>query len=110
VTKPFEEEVVLARVNTHLMNAQLTNALIEKNMELREEINKRQRAESKADYLDERLNLISQREAERWGIEGFVGQSETIGRIMEDVRRLQTTSTRIFFLFCRLTSKKLKIY
>ncbi len=93
VTKPFEEEMVLARVDTHLQNAQLTKALIEKNRELQEEMDKRQRAENALQTADEQLSLISQREAERWGIAGFIGQSETIRNILGDVRRLQETGT-----------------
>jgi DNA-binding NtrC family response regulator len=93
ITKPFEEEIVLARVDTHLQNAQLTKALIEKNRELQEEMDKRQRAENALQTADEQLSLISQREAERWGIVGFIGQSETVRKILGDVRRLQETGT-----------------
>jgi len=100
ITKPFEDEEVLVRVQTHLKIHRLTQELIQKNRELEQEIATRVQAEAARDIAedarqtaDEKLSLISQRDAERWGIEGFVGQSQTIGKILEDVRRLQTTGT-----------------
>ncbi len=100
ITKPFEEEEVLVRVQTHLKIHRLTQELIQKNRELEQEIATRVQAEAARDIAedarktaDEKLSLLSQRDAERWGIEGFVGQSKTIGKILEDVRRLQTTGT-----------------
>ena len=98
ITKPFREKEVLVRVQTHLKNHLLTQELIQKNRELEQEIAKRERAEAARNQAeaarqaaDEKLYFISQREAERWGIAGFVGQSQTIGKILEDIRRLQTT-------------------
>jgi len=100
ITKPFEEEVVLLRVHNHLELHLLTQELIKKNRELEQEIATRKQAEVERDLAedarqaaDEKLSLISQREAERWGIEGFVGKSQTIAKILEDIRRLQTTGT-----------------
>ncbi|MBT4497583.1 MAG: sigma-54-dependent Fis family transcriptional regulator, partial [Gemmatimonadetes bacterium] len=97
ITKPFAAEEVQARVRTHLENSRLTRAVLRNNAELerqadelraanlrlQEEIGRRERA-------DERLQLISQQEAARWGIEGFVGRSATIGRILEEIRQLQS--------------------
>ena len=92
ITKPFRTKDVLIRVETHLRNARLTTALLQRNRELQQEIAKRERAEHALQTADEQLSLISQREAERWGLRGgFVGQSETIRKILADVRRLQTT-------------------
>ena len=100
ITKPFQKEEVLVRVQTHLKNHLLTQELIQKNRELEQEIAKRKQAEVARNQAedarqaaDEKLSLISQREAERWGIAGFVGQSQTIGKILGDIRRLQTTGT-----------------
>ena len=42
---------------------------------------------------DERLSVISDQEAIRWGITGFVGRSKTIRGILRDVHRLQSTGT-----------------
>jgi len=100
ITKPFQKEEVLVRVHTHLKNHLLTQELIQKNRELEQEIAKRKQAEAARNQAedarqaaDEKLSLISQREAERWGIAGFVGQSQTIGKILGNIRRLQTTGT-----------------
>ena len=45
------------------------------------------------DRLAGQLSMISQREAERWGIAGFVGKSKSIGKILDDIRKLQATET-----------------
>ncbi len=107
ITKPFRQAEVLARVRTHLRMSQLTGELREKNSELtasneklRAEIKTRVQAEQERDVAkaekqtaEGQLSLISQREAERWGISGFIGQSQTIREILVDVRRLQATRT-----------------
>jgi len=115
ITKPFQEKEVLIRVQTHLKNHLLTQELIQKNSELEQEIAMRKQAETERDIAeaarqaaDEKFSFISQREAERWGIAGFVGKSQTIGNILEDVRRLQTTGkTTVLITGERGTGKKL---
>ena len=82
IPKPIREHEVLARVRTHVRLAQLMRELEGANQELRREIEQRQR-------LKGQLTLISEREAAHWGIEGFLGNSETIRAILEDVRLLQ---------------------
>jgi len=110
ITKPFEKEEVILRVETHLEINRLTNILSQKNRELeqrtseltlsnqqlRQEIAKREQAEKAKEQAederqkaDERFSLISQQEEERWGIAGFVGKSKTIRDILEDIRKLQ---------------------
>jgi len=93
ITKPFEKEEVLVRVETHLEISRLTQKLLQKNRELEEEIAKRQQAEDSLQKADEHLALISQKEAKRWGIEGFVGKSQTISKILSDIRKLQSVET-----------------
>ena len=93
ITKPFEKEEVLVRVETHLKISRLTQELLQKNRELEEEIAKRQQVEDSLQKADEHLALISQKEVKRWGIEGFVGKSQTISKILSDIRRLQSTKT-----------------
>jgi len=100
ITKPFEREEVLARVQTHLRVSRLTKELTrkneelaEKNKELAQEINNRKKAEEAQKNADEELSLISHIEAEQWGITGFVGKSKTITEILEKVRQLQTVGT-----------------
>lgn len=97
VTKPFQTDEVLARVETHLRISRLTQTLAERNAELaaaneklQKEIDRRRLAEDAQRAADERLSVYASREAERWGIAGFVGRSPTLRRILEDVRRLQT--------------------
>ncbi len=103
IAKPFHAEEVLIRVHTHLKINQLTRQLRRNNEELelktaeltaandrlREEMRRREKAETALKAADEQLSSISDREAERWGISGFIGKSRTINRILHDVRRLQ---------------------
>lgn len=97
ITKPFEKEEVLARVETHLKIARLTQGLLQKNSELtlanqklQQEITRREQAEDALKTADEHLSVISQNEAERWGIAGFVAQSKTMAKIMADIRKIQS--------------------
>ena len=82
ITKPFRDHEVLMRVETHLRLSLTTRELAARNDELEQEIAQRKK-------LKGQLSMISQREAERWGLEGFVGQSETIREIFRDIRLLQ---------------------
>lgn len=82
VTKPFRHEEVLARVRTHLTNAFLSRSLAERNAQLQAEIAERTR-------LDKRLTMLSEQEITRWGIDGFVGETPTIKRIMKGIAMLQ---------------------
>ncbi len=92
VLKPFQTEEVLMRIKTHLERALLARVLAEKNRELaqknrelREEIDQRK-------TLTEQLSMISRREAERWGIAGFIGKSRTLQKILRDIDLLQRSS------------------
>ena len=96
VTKPFKNGELLARVRNHLQLNQLANELREsnvalerKNHELALEIKKRQQAEASKEQVVQRLNLISELEAKRWGLKGFVGDSPTMRGIVEKLRKLQ---------------------
>jgi len=100
ITKPFDNEEVLVRVRTHLKIHHLTQELLKKNWELEQEIATRKQAEAARkqaeaarQIADEQLSLISLREAERWGLKGFIGKSQTIAKILDDVNRLQKTAT-----------------
>ena len=87
IPKPIREHEVLARVRTHVRLAQLLRELEDTNQELRSEIEQRQR-------LKGQLTLISEREAAHWGIDGFIGNSETVRTILQDVRLLQEAGRR----------------
>ena len=100
ITKPFQNEEVLLRIETHLKIDRLTKVLIEANTELatmnknlQQEIARREKVEEALQTADEQLSTISRQEAERWGIDGFIGKSKTIGEILSDVRKLQHART-----------------
>jgi DNA-binding NtrC family response regulator len=73
---------VLKRVQAHTRLHRLTRELVQKNLALEEEVARRQK-------LTGQLSMISAREAEHWGLEGFVGQSPTIQQIFKDIRLMQ---------------------
>jgi DNA-binding NtrC family response regulator len=96
ITKPFNREEVLLRVKTHVDLHRLTRnlsdqaaALGEANRRLREEIERRETAERAFAQADDRLSLLTEQEVARWGLEGFIGRSPTLGAILQEVRRLQ---------------------
>jgi DNA-binding NtrC family response regulator len=103
VTKPFQPEEIIIRVETHLRTRRLTRELLEKNAaleertaeltaaneRLRQEVSRRERAEDAVQTADEKLAVLAGREAERWGLAGFIGKSRTVSRILQDVRKLQ---------------------
>jgi DNA-binding NtrC family response regulator len=100
ITKPFDPDEVRIRVATHLKIGQLTRELRKRNEELERatqavqaESSKREQVEEALHAAGERLSLLSAREAERWGVAAFIGRSKTIGRIVQDVRRLQNFTT-----------------
>lgn len=90
ITRPFQEEVVCARVENQLRIHRLTRQLLQKNRQLLEEIAKREQAEGDLARADERLALLSDQEAQRWGIAGFISRSATLAAILHDVRQLQS--------------------
>jgi len=103
ITKPFRAEEVLVRVETLLRVSQLTHQLQAKNQELeqrtvelsgtnhrlQEEIDRRERAEVALDVVDKQLSDLSDREARQWGVAGFIGRSRTLGRTIDDIKRLR---------------------
>jgi DNA-binding NtrC family response regulator len=96
ITKPFQYEEVLVRINTHLTHyhqklqlAKKNAALILANRKLKQEMNRRQQAEDALQTADAQLSALSQQEAEHWGIAAFIGQSKTIKMILKDIRCLQ---------------------
>jgi DNA-binding NtrC family response regulator len=100
ITKPFQTEEILVRVRTHLLNHRLTQEILQKNQELeatnarlREEINRREQAESSLELADAKLSLISQQEIERWGLPAFVGRSQAMRDVIEGIRKLQPMDT-----------------
>lgn len=89
ILKPFQAEEVITRVATHLKISRLTRELQQRNAELEAEMAKRREAEQARDKADQRLSTLAKREAQRWGLAGFVGESPHLRRILEDIERLQ---------------------
>ena len=92
ITKPYRDKEVLARVETHLRLSRLTRVLESKNRELETKNAELQGEITQRQKLKSELSMISEREAERWGLEGFVGQSATIQRIFKEIRLLQESA------------------
>jgi DNA-binding NtrC family response regulator len=88
IHKPFRLEEVLSRVETHLQIGRLTRELRTRNEELETEIGRRREAEEARRTADERYSRLSADEAVRWGIAGFVGDSRTVRKIVEEIRRV----------------------
>jgi DNA-binding NtrC family response regulator len=93
ILKPFQGEEVLVRIRTHLEKARLIRALVEKNRALEEEMARREQLAGERNRLSERLSLVSQHEAERWGIAGLVGQSRSVQRTLEEIDLLHQAPT-----------------
>ncbi len=96
ITKPFEHEEVLARINTHLTLRRQQQQLVQKNAkliqlneQLKQEIARREQAEEALSTASAQLSAISQKEAKRWGLSTFIGQTQAIKNLLKDIRRLQ---------------------
>ena len=83
IAKPFQEEEVLVRVRTHVRLHHLAQEMVRKKEELERQI-------AHSQQLSGRLSMLAQREAEHWGLEGFVGESPTVRRIFQEVHLLQS--------------------
>ena len=92
ITKPIREEEVIARVDTHLHINQLTCQLWAKNEELQHKNQALEEEIAQRKQLKGQLSVLSERETERWGLEGFVGHSPTIQKIFDDIRLLQESA------------------
>ena len=82
IVKPFREEEVFVRIETHLKNHRLTRAL-------QLEVERRERAESALKRADQQLSILSEQEARRWGVSGFIGQSSAFSEVLNAIRKLQ---------------------
>jgi hypothetical protein len=108
ILKPFQAEEVVSRVETHLKLSRLTRELQAKNAELEAEVRRRRSAEDARERSDARLSTLSEREAQRWGLEGFIGQSRMIRKILGDIGRLhQFANTSVLILGESGTGKEL---
>jgi DNA-binding NtrC family response regulator len=99
VVKPFEAAEVISRVNTHLRLSRLRRELLEKNRaleartaELTAEMEKRRQVESALQQADQKLAVISDMESSRWNLDGLIGGSPQVQKIVEDISRLHRFS------------------
>ncbi len=83
IVKPFQAQEVITRVATHLKISRLTRALQQRTAELEAEMTKRREAEAAREKADQRLSTLASREAQHWGLAGFVGESPhlAVGKI-----------------------------
>lgn len=122
VVKPFHAEEVLLRVEHQLRLHRLNRQLEEKNRELlirmgeleeanrqlAEERDKLTRTRQALQSADDQLSALSEREAKRWGITGFIGKSATMTRILNDIRKLhQSAGTSVLITGESGTGKEL---
>ena len=89
IVKPFEAAEVLARVRTHLDLARARRELAARVEELRAEVARREAAEAARREADERLSVLSAREAKKWNLAGLVGRSPALAELLREVERLQ---------------------
>lgn len=92
ITKPFREEEIFIRIETHLKNNRLTR-------ELEQEVNRRREAESAFKKVDQRLSILTEQEARKWGVSGFIGKSAVFSDMLNRVRKVQEfTNTNVLIL------------
>ncbi len=88
ILKPFQADEVVGRVETHLKISRLARELQRKNTELEAEVTRRRAAEEAREKADARFSTLSAREAQRWGLAGFIGHSRLVRQILQDIERL----------------------
>jgi len=115
ITKPFQKEDVLVRLNVHLtiynqqQKLEKQNAeLIKLNEKLKQEIARREQVEDALQVADTKLSIISEQETKRWGISAFIGKSPAMVTSFENIRRLQNVEkTSVLILGESGTGKEL---
>lgn len=93
IVTPFVKEEVIARLKTHVQLYRLR-------LELEQEIHRRQQAEKERESARKELTAtarqlshFTKQEARRWGLEGFVGQSHELGKVVDQVRKVHQSNT-----------------
>jgi len=96
ITKPFQKEEVLVRVQTQLERVRLwrdlevRNAeLIAQNRRLQEEIERRERLTDERDALADRLSQLE----EHRGVAGFIGRSQAVQAVVGEIELLRQAHT-----------------
>jgi DNA-binding NtrC family response regulator len=115
VSKPLHREEVLARIHNQLtivrqqQQLQARNQQLESlNRDLQDQIDRRQQAEAALTRSAATLSALTRQEAERWGIDAFIGQSSHVLTLLEQIRDLQNASaTNVLVLGESGTGKEL---
>jgi DNA-binding NtrC family response regulator len=89
IVKPFEAAEVLARVRTHLDLARARRELAQRLADLHAEVARREAAEAARHEADQRLSVLSAREARKWNVAGLVGRSPALTTLLREVELLQ---------------------
>ena len=93
IVKPFTQEEVLARVRTHVELYRLRRELEREVARRKEAEEEREKAKAALNRADEQLSFFTAQEARRWGIEGFIGQSASLERVVAQVRKVQQSDS-----------------
>ena len=89
VVKPFQQEEVLMRVRTHLERYHLMQAQARHAAELQQSYDELARETRQRQALAAKLEKVTEREAQRWGVEGFVSQSPLLRDILKNIKMLE---------------------
>ena len=89
IPKPFRKQELLMRVATQLRLCRSLRELAQKNQILEAEIARGKTLSEERDRLAGRMSQISDEEVKHWGIDGFVGQSETLKKILGEIKQLR---------------------
>jgi DNA-binding NtrC family response regulator len=101
ITKPFQYEEVLMRINTHLTLVRQQQVLQEQNEQLKREITRREQAENA-------LKIIETKETKNLDFSKFLEQSQSMTHIVNDIRSLQNVeNTSVLILGESGTGKEL---
>ena len=88
VTKPFQQEEVLARVRTHLRLQRLQRDLQARNEQLQREIAAHQQTRAKVHYLSDELQAAH-------NFREIVGNSPALNRMLNDVQLVANTDSTV---------------
>ena len=108
IVKPFHEKEVRTRVATHIKISRLTRDLQQRTAELQREIEERRSLSQERELFIDRIATMEEREAQRWGVDAFVGHSQATQRILKSVAMVQNADmTRVLITGESGTGKEL---
>lgn len=88
ISKPFQTEEVRVRVANHIRISQLAKQLKVNNEALEAKNEKLEREMRLREKAEEALTVAVEREAEHWGVTGFVGESPAFISMLKAIERL----------------------